>query len=153
MRARFGARVPGALPTGGVDIDAMSCLIPLPRHATRSSSRSQSAYTVFLFIHSLHSSNENSDFRHSNRAIGDDRRKLLGKHIWKEFLLNPSEGEKGRTSGVFYSIYQNIRDIQREGKRERLVKCACEEPNFCFLRLEANRLRSVLNQLHPNSGF
>ena len=96
---------------------------------------------VSLFLHSLCPLNANLDFRYLNRAIGDDRRKLLGKHIWKDFLLNPSEGEKGRASGVFYCVFQNIRDVQKEGKRVNvLVRCGCGDPNFRTLRLEANRL-------------
>jgi len=114
--------------------------IPLPRNTTRSSSRSQSPYMVFIFIHSLRSLNANWDFHRSNRTIGDDRRKLLGKHIWKEFLLNPSEEEKGCVSGVFYCVYQTIREVKKEGKCERIVKRACEEPSSRFLRLEENRL-------------
>jgi len=101
------------------DIDAMDWSFPSFRHATRSSSKSQSAYMVSHFFHPLRPSSADLGFRYSNRAIGDDRRKLLGKHIWKEFLLNPSEGEKGRASGVFYCVYQNIRDVQKEGACER----------------------------------
>lgn len=50
-----------------------------------------------------------------NRTIGDDKRKLLGQHTWKDILINPSDGEKGHRSGIFYCVYTNLRDVQKEG--------------------------------------
>lgn len=69
---------------------------------------------IRLFFFSLRSPFTNLLFC-SNRAIGDDKRKLLGQHVWKDILLNPSEGEKRHRSGIYYCVYQNIRDVQKEG--------------------------------------
>lgn len=50
-----------------------------------------------------------------SKRIGEDRRKLLGQHTWKDILKNPSEGEKEHKSGIFHCVFNSIRDVQKEG--------------------------------------
>lgn len=78
--------------------------------------------------------------RFVNRAIGDDKRKLLGQHTWKDILLNPSDGEKGHRSGIFYCIYNNLREVQKEGAFERCHGVSIRRSNLFLVRLEKNRL-------------
>jgi len=73
-------------------------------------------------------------------VIGDDRRKLLGQHIWKDILSKPSEGEKRHRSGIFYCVYNNVRDVQKEGTYRRPCEVSVWRSKLSFIRLEANRL-------------
>jgi len=142
---RFSAHVCGSSQMVGYRKDRRERPILTPwmhflllfRHATRSSSKSQSAYMVSLFLHSLRRSNANLG---SNRTIGDDKRKLLGQHIWKDILLKPSEGEKRHRSGIFFCVYNSIRDVQKEGTCERPCGVSTRRSDLSFIRLEANRL-------------
>lgn len=74
------------------------------------------------------------------RAIGDDKRKLLGQHTWKEILKNPSEGEKGQRSRIFYCVFNNIRDVQKEGAFEPPRRLSVRRSELLFFRLETKRL-------------
>lgn len=42
--------------------------------------------------------------------------KLLGKHDWKDFLLNPSPEEAERFSRIYYSTYSSGREAQKDGE-------------------------------------
>ena len=111
-------------------------LYPL-RHATRSSSKSQS---VYFSLFSPPIEHRFAFLACSNRTIGDDRRKLLGQHVWKDILLKPSEGEMKHRSGIFYCVFRNIRDVQKEGTCERPRGVSMWRSELSFIRLEANRL-------------
>ena len=122
---RFSAHVPGSSlvggpPPGGSDVDTMVLfvcfLFPGTQHDHHRSLKVRTSSPLFP---SIRSPSSNSRPRCSNRAIGEDRRKLLGQHIWKDILLNPSEGEVRHKSGIFYCVFQNIRDVQKEGMSDR----------------------------------
>jgi hypothetical protein len=49
----------------------------------------------------------NRDYSHPER--------LLGEHRWREFLVNLTEEEAGRSSMVFYSTYSAGRQAQKDG--------------------------------------
>lgn len=45
----------------------------------------------------------------------EDHASLLGEHRWSEFLKDPTDEEKGRTTQVFYSFYVRGREAQKDG--------------------------------------
>lgn len=81
-----------------------------------------------------------------NRSIpDDDKRQLLGQHIWKDILIKPTEGEKEHRSGVFYCVFSTIREVQKEGACEHHFGAGTRRSELSFIRLEADRLRSTLS--------
>lgn len=45
----------------------------------------------------------------------EDHASLLGEHRWSEFLKDPADDEKDRTTQVFHSHYARGRDAQKDG--------------------------------------
>ncbi|KJA28270.1 hypothetical protein HYPSUDRAFT_811264 [Hypholoma sublateritium FD-334 SS-4] len=52
----------------------------------------------------------------------EDHASLLGEHRWSEFLKDPADDEKGRTTQVFHSFYARGRDAQKDGWKVIVVQ-------------------------------